>query len=123
MFKRNKKEKAKQIGSFDQLQDLAEYGKPILVDFYQFGCAPCQVMDGIVDEIAEEVPDATVVKVNVGTASWAVSEFNIRSTPTFMVLAPPTEQAAAKGILRSRWRASGLVKKDALKEVLALHAG
>lgn len=123
MFKRNKKEKAKQIGSFDQLQDLAEYGKPILVDFYQFGCAPCQVMDGIVDEIAEEVPDATVVKVNVGKASWAVSEFNIRSTPTFMVLAPPTEQAAAKGILRSRWRASGLVKKDALKEVLALHAG
>jgi len=123
MFKRNKREKARQIGSFDQLQDLAEYGKPILVDFYQFGCAPCKVMDGIVDEIADEVPEVTVVKVNVGTAPWAISEFNIRSTPTFMVLAPPTEQAAAKGILRSRWRASGLVKKDALKEVLAQHAG
>ncbi len=123
MFKKNKRGKATQIGSFDQLQDLAEYGKPILVDFYQFGCAPCQVMDGIVDEIADEVPEATVVKVNVGKAPWAISEFNIRSTPTFMVLAPPTELAAAKGVLRSRWRASGLVKKDALKEVLAQHTG
>ena len=119
MFKREKRRKATHIGSFDQLQDLAEHGKPILVDFFQFGCVPCQTMDGIIDEIADEMPDATVVKVNVGKAQWAISEFNIRSTPTFMVLAPPSEQAAARGILRSRWRASGLVKKDALKDQLA----
>lgn len=121
MFKRNKRTKATHVGSFDQLQDLAEVGRPILVDFFQFGCAPCKVMDGIVDEIAEEMPEASVVKINVGKAPWAVAEFKIRSTPTFMVLAPPNEQAAAKGVLRSRWRASGLVKKDALKDQLAKH--
>ena len=121
MFKR--RAKAAHIGSFDQLQDLAEYGKPILVDFFQVNCAPCRVMDGIVDEIADEVPDAAVVKINVGRAPWAIEEFKIRSTPTFMVLMPPSQQAAARGVLRARWRASGLIKKDELKAQLAKHFG
>lgn len=121
MFKR--RVKAAQIGSLDQLQDMAEFGKPILVDFFQVNCAPCRVMDGIVDEIADEVPEAAVVKVNVGRAPWAIEEFNVKSTPTFMVLMPPSEQAAARGVLRPRWRASGLVKKDQLKSQLVKHIG
>ena len=29
-------------------------GKPVLIDFMKHGCQPCQVMDGIVNEVADE---------------------------------------------------------------------
>lgn len=114
-----KRPKASPVHAMSQLEELAATGRPILVDFYQFGCAPCQVMDGIVDEIADEFGDgAVVVKINVANAPWAVEAFKIRSTPTFVVLAQPRQEGAKPGKFNQRWRQSGLVKKDALRDVL-----
>lgn len=119
IFKRSKANKAGAVHSLGELQEMADTGRPILVDFFQFGCAPCQVMDGIVDEVAAEMGDAAhVVKVNVSKAPWAVETFKIRSTPTFMVLAAPRQEGAKPGVFHQRWRQSGLVKKDALMDVL-----
>ena len=102
--------------------------KAVLLDFFQFGCAPCKVMDGIVDELAGVYGDtAHVVKVNVARVPGAAQAFNVRSTPTFVLLgrAPQkkskTKQQKAKPgpeRITARWRASGLVKKDALERVL-----
>lgn len=114
MFNRRKRRKAIPVNNIAHLRDLASEGKPVLVDFWQTGCGPCRIMDGIVDELADEFGDsAHVVKVDVGRAHGAVSEFGIRSTPTFLVL---SGDGGAK--LRPRWRQSGLVKKDQLGKVL-----
>ena len=114
MFNRKKRRRATPVNNIGHLRDLVAEGKPVLVDFWQVGCAPCQVMDGIVDELADEFGDtAHVVKVDVTRAHGAVQEFGIRSTPTFVVLSG--EGATA---LRPRWRQSGLVKKDQLAKVL-----
>jgi len=82
-------------------------------------------MDGIVDELAEEYREtAHVVKVDVGRVPGAVQEFAIRSTPTFVLLATSSRaKKKAKGQtgpakVTQRWRASGLVKKDAAKVAL-----
>ena len=120
-----KRVKAARVESVDDLHALAESGRPVLVDFMQVSCAPCKVMDGIVDELAEEFPEsAHVVKIDVALVPDAARAFGVKSTPTFLVLAASPKakkKAAASGTtaaVTSRWRATGLVKKDALRKAL-----
>ncbi len=122
LFKR--RPKPVQLESLDHLDDLTRSGKPVLVDFFQFGCSPCQVMDGIVNELAEEFDGrAVVVKANVAKVPDVAAKFKVRSTPTFVILGI-SERAKANGreVVTLRWRASGLVKKDVLAGQL-LRAG
>ena len=107
IFKR--RYKAPQITTNDQFESLLGEGKPILVDFYKYGCQPCQIMDGIVNEVAEEFQgQANVVKANLESVPELFGKFKIRATPTFVLVAP---QGSG---LHQRWRQSGLVKKDIL---------
>lgn len=107
IFKR--RYKAQQLQSSDELESLLERGQPILVDFWKSNCQPCRVMDGIVDEVAEEFQEeAIVVKAGLDSVPDLFGKFKVRSTPTFVVVTP---QATG---LHQRWRQSGLVKKDVL---------
>lgn len=107
IFKR--RYKAQQLGSSDDLDSLLERGQPILMDFWKSNCQPCRVMDGIVDEVAEEFQDeAIVVKAGLDSVPDLFGKFKVRSTPTFVLVTP---QGAG---LHQRWRQSGLVKKDVL---------
>lgn len=111
----SKRPKPVNLESFAHLTELVEGGKPVLVDFYQYGCAPCQVMDGIMNELAEEFSqEAVVVKANVRDVPDALAAFKVRSTPTFVLLTKKEDAAT----FTQRWRASGLVKKDVLTRSL-----
>ena len=113
LFKKRPKPVA--LESYQHLQELVDSGKPVLVDFFQHGCGPCKVMDGIVNELAEEFNEsAIVVKANVVNVPEALDTFKVRSTPTFVVLTKKPEANKAT----QRWRASGLVKKDVLTKSL-----
>ena len=129
MFKR--RPKAPKIHTMVEIDQLTESGKPVLIDFYQVGCAPCQVMDGIMNELSREYGDsAHVVKADIAGMPDAMQKFKIRSTPTLVLLstAPPKKakknrnrQAGTPGGKRAvtqRWRASGLVQKDQLSRLL-----
>ena len=135
MFGR-KRTKPIDLASLDDLKPLIDEGKPILLDFFQTGCAPCRVMDGIVNELAEEYEGgAHIVKVNVGKVPGAVEAFKIRSTPTFVLLSRAQKKASKKARKRAgdsppkersvspRWRASGLVRKDQMERVLQANGG
>jgi thioredoxin 1 len=130
MFGR-KKTKPVKIHDLDELKPLVESGKPVLIDFFQFGCGPCKVMDGIVNELAADYGDtAHVVKVNVSDVRGAAQTFGVRSTPTFVLLGgAPTKKQSKKKRARTqeapqgkkvtpRWRGAGLIKKDYLERVL-----
>jgi len=109
----SKRFKATQLGSIDEFGRLAAEGKPMFVDFYKYGCGPCQIMDGIVDEVAAEFQDdAIVIKANLEKVPDLFNKFKVRSTPTFVLLNP------ADGGLHQRWRHSGLVKKDVMVQNL-----
>jgi thioredoxin 1 len=113
LFKKRTKPIA--LESVAHLEELARSGRPVFVDFFQYGCSPCQVMDGIVNELASEFGDsAHIVKANAANVPQAFDRFNVKSTPTFMVL---TSSVGAASITQ-RWRASGLVKKDVLVKTL-----
>jgi thioredoxin 1 len=129
----SRKPKPVKMQSIDELKPMIDSGRPVLLDFMQVNCGPCRVMDGIVNELAEEYGEsAHIVKVDVTKVAGAAQLFQVRSTPTFVLLsnAPQrlSKKAAKKGAagrpkgrqsqLTPRWRTSGLVKKDQLKRQL-----
>jgi thiol-disulfide isomerase/thioredoxin len=129
----SKKSKAAKIHALDDLKPMIESGKPVLIDFMQVSCGPCQVMDGIVNELAREYGEsAHVVKVDVTKVPGAAQLFNVRSTPTFVVLGRTPEKRSKKarkgaaqdnapkkgGTVQPRWRTTGLVRKDQLQRAL-----
>ena len=107
IFKR--RHKAVQIKSTADFEQAIGAGKPILIDFMKYGCQPCQVMDGIVNEVSEEfLDDAIVVKANLEAVPELFGKFKVKSTPTFVLITPKGNG------LHQRWRHSGLVKKDVI---------
>ncbi len=113
LFKKRTKPVA--LESLDQLDELAMSGKPVFLDFFQYGCMPCQTMDGIVNELARDFEgSAHIVKINAANVPAAFDKFKVKSTPTFIVL---TSKEGASTVTQ-RWRASGLVKKDVLVRTL-----
>lgn len=113
LFKKRPKPIA--LESTEQLLELTQTGKPVFIDFFRYGCSPCQVMDGIVNELAEEFEgSAVVVKANAANVPDAFDRFKVKSTPTFLIL---TSTPGANAVTQ-RWRASGLVKKDVLTRSL-----
>lgn len=121
-----KRTKPVELRSLRDLDPMLESGRPVLIDFFQFGCAPCKVMDGIVNELAEEYAgSAHVVKINVQRVPGAIEAYQIRSTPTFVLMGKAKPKggkkrpaAAQPARATQRWRASGLVKKDFLRRQL-----
>jgi len=125
----SKKPRAVKLQQLGDLEQMLTSGRPVLLDLYQVGCSACQVMDGIVNELAREYGDsAHIVKVDLGRVPGAIQAFKVQSTPTFILLgAAPVKkskkraaaQATATGRrITSRWRMSGLVRKNQLQRVL-----
>lgn len=113
LFKKSKRIKPTKAFSLDEIQQIVNEGKPVFIDFWQTSCGPCQTMDGLINELADEYQGSlNVVKVNVANAPDAVAQFRVMSTPTFVLLND------SKRSLRPRWRHSGMVKKDDLARLV-----
>ena len=109
-----KRIKPVRLESLDHLMEMVGTGAPVFVDFWQTNCQPCRTMDGIIGELAEEFSGrAVVTKANAAEAPDAFQKFNVRSTPTFVILTTAGDDGRSK-TLHQRYRATGLVKKDVL---------
>lgn len=59
--------------------------KPVLLDFWAAWCSPCRMVSPIVDEVANEVKNAKVGKINVDEQPELAQAFNVMSIPTLAV--------------------------------------
>lgn len=66
-------------------EEVLESKVPVLVDFWAEWCGPCQMVLPIVEELAGEVTDAKICKVNVDEQMELAKEFRVMSIPTFLV--------------------------------------
>ena len=129
----SRKPKPVKMQTLDELKPMIASGKPVLLDFMQVNCGPCRVMDGIVNELAEEYGEsAHIVKVDVTRVAGAAQAFQVRSTPTFVLLSSAPDKVSKKAAKRGsqnrprgrqneltpKWRTTGLVKKDQLQRLL-----
>lgn len=66
-------------------QEVLQAKEPVLVDFWASWCGPCQMVGPVVEEVAGEVTDAKVCKVNVDEQPELARQFRVMSIPTLMV--------------------------------------
>ena len=65
--------------------EVLEYEGIVIVDFFATWCGPCKIMSGIIDEIAEEVENVKVGKIDVDESSDIASDYGIMSIPTIII--------------------------------------
>lgn len=81
----------------------------VIVDFYSDTCIPCKRMSPILAALEDQFPSGLyVAKVNVTYEKELVEEYEIRSTPTFLLI--------KNGEILERF--SGARKKDELEKLI-----
>lgn len=66
-------------------EEVLDCKETVLVDFWATWCGPCQMVGPVVEEIAGEVTDAKICKVDVDANPELAREYRVMSIPTLMV--------------------------------------
>ena len=88
--------------------EIKAYSGVALVDFWASWCGPCRMVSPIVDEIADEITDKKICKVNVDDEPGLAAEFQVSSIPTLIIF--------KNGEVVNR--SVGAVPKDAILKML-----
>ncbi|MBQ1194254.1 MAG: thioredoxin [Lachnospiraceae bacterium] len=76
---------ALQITAENFEQEVLNSTKPVLVDFWASWCGPCQMLLPVIEELAGELTDVKVCKINVDEQPQLAVEYNVMNIPSLLV--------------------------------------
>lgn len=74
----------KHINTVEEFNDSIKEGT-VLVDFYATWCGPCKMLSPLLEELAEENPSLTILKIDVDEAEALAAQFAIQAVPTLIL--------------------------------------
>lgn len=89
------------VGKFDEKGEGLEFigKKPVVIDFYATWCGPCKKMEPSLEQIAMQMSDLTVYKVDVDKNPELAAMFKIRSMPTLIYIPLDGAMAVTTGYM------------------------
>ena len=71
------------INNVDQYNELITKGE-VLVDFFATWCGPCNMLSPVVEQVAKEVPELTILKIDVDELPALAQRYGVASIPTLL---------------------------------------
>jgi len=91
-------DKLQTVTEQDFQTEVLEAAVPVLVDFYADWCAPCRMIEPIVEEIADEFAGRIAIrKADLDNMPRIAARFGVRSIPTLMVFKDGSPQEILVG--------------------------
>lgn len=66
-------------------QEVLKSDKPVLVDFWATWCGPCQMLAPILQDVANEVEDVKICKINIDEEMELATKYRVMSIPTLLL--------------------------------------
>jgi len=112
----NKETFLKKVFNFEENKEWKFEGeRPCIVDFYADWCAPCKMVEPVLQELAEDYDGKIdIYRVDTGSEQELAAAFGIRSIPSLLFVPKDGDPQMAVGALPK-----GAIE-DAIKSVLKI---
>ena len=67
-------------------KEVMQEAKPVLIDFWAAWCGPCQMLLPTIEELADEVTEVKICKVNVDEEPELAERYQIMTIPTLQFM-------------------------------------